>query len=146
MISKTQRERTANATGVTNRIPFRVRPMLATLAAEPPHGHGWVFEEKYDGDRILAYKEGDRVRLLSRNGKDRTERFARIAATIRSLPRQSLLLDGEVVVFDREGVSRFQLLQQDKGEPVYAVFDCLFRDGEDLRHVVGHRLSITSCS
>jgi ATP-dependent DNA ligase len=36
-------------------------------------------------------------------------------------------------VFDRKGVSRFQLLQQGKGEPVYAVFDCLFREGKDLR-------------
>ena len=133
MVGEAQREPKANATSVTNRIPFRVQPMLVTLAAEPFDRVGWVFEEKYDGDRILAYKEGDRVRLLSRNGKDRTDRFPRIAATIRSLPRQSLLLDGEVVVFDRKGVSRFQLLQQDKGEPVYAVFDCLFHDGEDLR-------------
>ena len=107
--------------------------MLATLVAAPFDRAGWVFEEKYDGDRILAYKEGNRVRLLSRNGKDRTDRFPRIAAAIRTLRPQFLFLDGEVVVFDREGVSRFQLLQQDKGEPVYAVFDCLFHDGEDLR-------------
>ncbi len=116
-----------------SRIPFRVQPMLATLVSEPFDKPGWVYEEKYDGDRILAYKEGDRVQLLSRNGKDRTERFARIAADIANLAPQTLLLDGEVVVFDREEVSRFQLLQQGKGEPVYAVFDCLFCDGEDLR-------------
>lgn len=107
--------------------------MLATLVAESFDKPGWVYEEKYDGDRILAYKEGDRVRLLSRNGKDRTDRFPRIAAAIRTLHPQTLLLDGEVVVFDSTGVSRFQLLQQDQGEPVYAVFDCLFHDGEDLR-------------
>ncbi len=118
---------------MTNRIPFRVHPMLATLAAGPFDRAGWVFEEKYDGDRILAYKEGERVRLLSRNGKERTDRFPRIAAAIRALRPESLLLDGEVVVFDSEGVSRFQLLQRGKGEPVYAVFDCLFHDGEDLR-------------
>ena len=107
--------------------------MLATLVAESFDKPGWVYEEKYDGDRILAYKEGNRVRLLSRNGKDRTDRFPRIAAAIRTLHLQTLLLDGEVVVFDSRGVSRFQLLQQDQGEPVYAVFDCLFHDGEDLR-------------
>lgn len=118
---------------MTNRIPFRVHPMLATLVAESFDKPGWVYEEKYDGDRILAYKEGNRVRLLSRNGKDRTDRFPRIAAAIRTLHPQTLLLDGEVVVFDSTGVSRFQLLQQDQGEPVYAVFDCLFHDGEDLR-------------
>jgi len=112
---------------------FRVQPMLATLVPKPFDRAGWVYEEKYDGDRILAYKEGGRVRLLSRNGKDRTEKFPQIAAAIRALPADTLLLDGEVVVVDRKGVSRFQLLQQDKGEPVYAVFDCLFREGKDLR-------------
>jgi bifunctional non-homologous end joining protein LigD len=49
--------------------------MLATLAAVPFDRFDWAYEEKYDGDRILAYKEEDRVRLLSRNGKDRTDRF-----------------------------------------------------------------------
>jgi bifunctional non-homologous end joining protein LigD len=116
-----------------HRIPFRVRPMLATLVAEAFDKPGWVFEEKYDGDRILAYKEGNRVRLLSRNGTDRTDRFPGIAAAIASLPPPRLLLDGEVVVFDKKGVSRFQLLQQRHGDPVYAVFDCLFHDGKDLR-------------
>lgn len=107
--------------------------MLATLVAEPFDKPGWVFEEKYDGDRILAYKEGDRVRLLSRNGKDRTDRFPGIAAAIAALDSRTVLLDGEVVVFDGKGVSRFQLLQQGDAAPVYAVFDCLFHDGKDLR-------------
>jgi len=117
-----------------NRIPFRVQPMLATLVAKPFDKPGWVYEEKYDGDRILAYKEGSRVRLLSRNGRDDTARFPNIAAATEKLPATTLLLDGEVVVFDDERVSHFQLLQQSKGEPVYAVFDCLFADGKDLRH------------
>lgn len=118
---------------MTNRIPFQVQPMLATLVSEPFDRPGWIYEEKYDGIRVLAYKEGDRVRLMSRNGIDRTDRFRRIAAAIRILKPVTLLLDGEVVVFDRKGVSRFQFLQQDKGEPVYAVFDCLFHEGKDLR-------------
>jgi bifunctional non-homologous end joining protein LigD len=107
--------------------------MLATLVSEPFHRPGWDYEEKYDGDRILAYKEGNRVRLLSRNGKDRTERFPRVAEAISLLRPDTLLLDGEVVVFDRQRVSRFQLLQQAKGEPVYVVFDCLYCAGTDLR-------------
>lgn len=119
---------------MTGRIPFRVGPMLATLVAAPFDRSGWAYEEKYDGDRILAYKEGDRVRLLSRNGKDRTERFPEIAAAIRALSGDTLLLDGEVVIFDKKGVSRFQLLQKGQGKPVFAVFDCLFHEGEDLRH------------
>ena len=117
-----------------HRIPFRVQPMLATLVAEPFDRPGWVYEEKYDGDRMLAYKEGARVVLLSRNGKDHTGRFPEIAAAIARLRPATLVLDGEVVVFDRKQVSRFQLLQQRSGEPLYAVFDCLFVDGKDLRH------------
>ena len=107
--------------------------MLATLVAAPFNKPGWVYEEKYDGDRILAYKEGDRVRLLSRNGKDRTDRFPGIAAAIRALKPTTLVLDGEVVIFDKKVVSRFQLLQQVLGKAVYAVFDCLFHEGKDLR-------------
>ncbi len=107
--------------------------MLATLVAKPFDRPGWVYEEKYDGDRILAYKEGEKVRLLSRNDKDRTDRFPHIASVIANLRPATLLLDGEVVVFDKKGVSRFQLLQQSKGDPVYAVFDCLFCAGQDLR-------------
>src|SRR5215472_10801397 len=60
---------------VKRSLPHLVRPMLATLIPEPFDRPGWVYEEKYDGDRILAYKEGSRVRLLSRNGKDNTDRF-----------------------------------------------------------------------
>jgi bifunctional non-homologous end joining protein LigD len=116
-----------------NKIPVRVRPMLATLVSEPFDRPGWEYEEKYDGDRILAYKEGKRVRLLSRNAKDRTERFPRIVEAIDCLRPETLVLDGEVVVFDQQRVSRFQLLQQAKGEPVYVVFDCLYCAGSDLR-------------
>lgn len=107
--------------------------MLATLVSKPFERSGWVYEEKYDGIRILAYKEGQQVRLLSRNKKERTDRFPEITTAIRSLPAATLLLDGEVVEFDQYGVSRFQLLQQNRGKPVYAVFDCLFHEGKDLR-------------
>jgi bifunctional non-homologous end joining protein LigD len=118
---------------MSDRIPFRVQPMLATLVREPFDRSGWVYEEKYDGYRILAYKEGDRVTLLSRNQNDRTQVFAGVANAVAALPAKSLLLDGEVVAFDRRNVSRFQLLQNLKSEPEYAVFDCLYRDGRDLR-------------
>ncbi len=118
---------------MTDRIPFRVRPMLATLVHEPFHRPGWIYEEKYDGYRILAYKVGARVRLLSRNMKDRTSTYGDVAEAVRALPSRTLLLDGEVVAFDRRGVSRFQLLQQGQARPAYAVFDCLYQDGRDLR-------------
>ncbi len=114
-------------------IPFRVRPMLATLVQKPFDKPGWAYEEKYDGYRILAYKEGAHVTLLSRNSKDRTQMFSSVAKAVANLPAHTLLLDGELVAFDRQGISRFQLLQNLKSEPRYAVFDCLYRDGLDLR-------------
>jgi bifunctional non-homologous end joining protein LigD len=120
---------------LSDQIPFRAQPMLATLVREPFHKPGWVYEEKYDGFRILAYKEGSSVHLYSRNAIDRTDRFYDIAAAISTLRPSTLLLDGEVSVFDREGVSRFQLLQNlGTGKSVFAVFDCLYKDGQDLRH------------
>src|SRR5437867_2616484 len=65
---------------LSERISITARPMLATLTPEPFHRPGWVYEEKYDGYRVLACKEGKALRLLSRNGKDRTATFAQVAA------------------------------------------------------------------
>jgi bifunctional non-homologous end joining protein LigD len=107
--------------------------MLAKLVAKPFDRPGWVYEEKYDGYRILAYKEGKHVELISRNDKDRTDIFAVVADAVAKLPAKTLLLDGEVVRFDAKKVSRFQLLQSGSSKLFYAVFDCLYRDGRDLR-------------
>jgi len=107
--------------------------MLAILVPRPFHKPNWVYEEKYDGIRILAYKEGNKLSLITRNDIDRVSDFPKVAAAIRRLKSSALLLDGEVVVFDQQNVSRFQLLQQRSGEAKYAVFDCLCANGRDLR-------------
>ena len=122
------------ATRAGDVIPFRVSPMLATLVDKPFDKPDWVYEEKYDGVRLLAYKEGKRVQLVSRNDIDRTASYPEVAEAIAKLRPTSLLVDGEVVIFDRRKVSHFQLLQQGKGHRVFATFDCLYVDGEDLRH------------
>jgi bifunctional non-homologous end joining protein LigD len=63
--------------------------MPPTLVHDAFHRDGWVYEEKADGWRILAYKDGEQVRLLSRNGRDHTRRFRDIAAAISKLrPRR----------------------------------------------------------
>jgi bifunctional non-homologous end joining protein LigD len=115
------------------RIPFRIAPMLATLVDVPFNKPNWVYEEKYDGVRMLAYKEGPKVSLISRNAIDRTERYPKIAEAIAKLRADTLALDGEVVIFDEDKVSRFQFLQKGEGRPTFAIFDCIYRDGEDLR-------------
>ena len=64
--------------------------MQPTLVREPFHRDGWVYEEKVDGWRIVANKDGDRVRLLSRHGRDHTRRFHDIPAAISLLRRVEL--------------------------------------------------------
>jgi bifunctional non-homologous end joining protein LigD len=115
------------------KVPFRVAPMLATLVDSPFNKPGWVYEEKYDGVRMLAYKEGAKVTLISRNAIDRTARYPKIAEAIAKLKADTLALDGEIVIFDADKVSRFQFLQKSHGRPTFAVFDCIYRDGKDLR-------------
>jgi bifunctional non-homologous end joining protein LigD len=112
-------------------------PMQPTLVREPFHRPGWIYEEKVDGWRILAYKHGARVRLLSRNRIDHARRFREIAAAIASLPVRTLVLDGELAIFDEQLRSRFDLLQHSDPDvvatpPVFIAFDLLYRDGIDL--------------
>ena len=110
--------------------------MLATLAKETVDGPEWIFEEKYDGIRAVAEKQKERVKLWSRTGQDLTGGFPEIVEAIRSLPDADLTLDGEIVVFDEEGVSRFQLLQRrgvdPRVRPSYVVFDVLRTNGRDV--------------
>ena len=109
--------------------------MLASLSKEMVSGTEWVFEEKYDGIRAVAYRDGQRVLVLSRSGQDLTGGVPLIVEALRALPDDDLVLDGELVVFDKAGVSRFQLLQR-RRDPrmrvMYVVFDCLRSQGRDL--------------
>ncbi len=63
--------------------------MHPTLVATPFHREGWVYEEKYDGWRVVAYKDAQAVRLISRNGKDLTRRFRDLAAAVAALPART---------------------------------------------------------
>jgi hypothetical protein len=80
--------------------------MIATQVSKPFHRDGWVYEEKIDGWRMLAYKDGRTVRLESRNGVDHTRRFPDLAAAVAALPGRTLVIDGEVAIFDRQLRSR----------------------------------------
>jgi bifunctional non-homologous end joining protein LigD len=87
---------------------------------------------------MLAYKDGRSVRLVSRRGVDHTARFANIAAAVAKLPARTLILDGEVCVFDAQLVSQFHLLGDGAPEelttpPVFIAFDLLRAGARDLR-------------
>jgi len=111
---------------------------LARLHHDAPKGGEWLHEVKYDGYRMLAWRNGDELQLLSRNRLDWTDKLPGVARAIRALKCRACVLDGELVVFDRQGRSRFHLLQQEfnraQSQAVhYAVFDLLWLDGDDLR-------------
>ena len=76
-------------------VPDWVEPMAATLTQERFSGPEWIFERKLDGIRLLAFKHGRDVRLLSRNRLP--QQLPHIADAIRALPPRELILDGEVI-------------------------------------------------
>jgi ATP-dependent DNA ligase len=80
--------------------------MAPTLVRAPFHRPGWIYEEKVDGYRMPAYKDGARVRLVSRNGVDHTRRYPDVAAAFTQLKPSTLVLDGELAVFDDQLRSR----------------------------------------
>jgi bifunctional non-homologous end joining protein LigD len=111
---------------------------LARLHQRAPQGEDWLHEVKYDGYRMLAWRHGRDLQLLSRNRLDWTEKLPAIAEAVLGLDCGNCVLDGELVVFDEHGRSRFDLLQKEfnlaKAQSVrYAVFDLLALDGNDLR-------------
>jgi bifunctional non-homologous end joining protein LigD len=116
-------------------LPAWVSPQLATLVAAAPVGDDWLHEVKLDGYRILARIERGRARLLTRNRQNWTDRFPAVAEAADALPVKEAFLDGEIVAFDRSGVSSFQALQEGaEGRSLaYVAFDLLFLDGQDLR-------------
>ncbi|MCC6909670.1 MAG: DNA ligase D [Phycisphaerales bacterium] len=119
------------------RQPERLAPQLATLATTPPEGDEWLHEIKFDGYRVLSMIRGSQVALITRGGQDWTHRFKHIAKVLQSMPVSSAILDGEVVVLDAQGRSKFQLLQNQlnnsaQAKPVYFIFDLLHCDGYDL--------------
>ena len=118
--------------------------MQPTLAREAFHRPGWIYEEKYDGWRMVALKDGAHVRLISRQGVDHTERFRELADAVASLKAPRLILDGEVCVFDKNLVSQFHLLGGSESAelcppPVFMAFDCLHVHGLDVRGLPLHR-------
>jgi bifunctional non-homologous end joining protein LigD len=114
--------------------PARLEPMYATVGTEIPHGDDWTFEPKYDGMRVLAFsrpadsdemapdgtpqpqprRRAQGVRLMTRNGRDKSAQFPEVVDALRSLTRRArrpIILDGEIVVLERDRPGRFQALQ-----------------------------------
>jgi ATP-dependent DNA ligase len=99
---------------MASEFPEWVEPMAATLTQERFNGPDWIFERKLDGIRLLAFKRGRDVRLLSRNRLP--QQLPHVADAIRALAAHELILDGEMM--------------WDGG--AYHVFDILWIDGRDV--------------
>jgi len=97
-------------------LPRGLRPMLATAGPLPAGQPGWAFEMKWDGQRALCYVTGDRVRVVSRTGRDITAGYpelAGLAAAVRAAGAERAVLDGEIVALTgTPGRPSFEALQQ----------------------------------
>src|SRR6185503_4646178 len=101
---------------MTSPFPEWLTPMAATLTQERFTGPEWIFERKFDGIRLLAFKNGADVQLYSRNRLP--QRLPAIAMAIEKLPVEDLILDGEVT--------------WGAGRVTYHVFDVMWLNGVDL--------------
>jgi bifunctional non-homologous end joining protein LigD len=127
-------------------LPKDVQPMLATLSEKPFNNRDWIFELKLDGIRALVVKNGAKVDMWTRNARSMTARFPTLAAALRDLPADTVILDGEIVALDEKGHSHFGLIQPrihlsrakdiaaaDEKIPVhFYAFDVLYVNGYNL--------------
>jgi bifunctional non-homologous end joining protein LigD len=112
-----------------------MQPMLATLTDSPFDDPNWVFEDKFDGFRMVSEIRGGRVVLYSRNGKIISHSYVEVAKALEGV-KADAVIDGELVAIGKDGVSHFQLLQnalRHEAKLLYCAFDLMFADGEDLR-------------
>jgi bifunctional non-homologous end joining protein LigD len=139
----------ASAEPVKRPMPATIHPMLAESVEKPFDGAEWLFEIKWDGYRAIAFIDGGKVRLVSRNQNDLTPRYPELKDMAKFIQAKTAILDGEVVALDEEGKASFSLMQQRTGfrpggkravgnadVPVlYYAFDLLYLDGYDWRRV-----------
>lgn len=122
--------------------PARIEPQLATQIAKPPDGEDtgeqWLHEIKFDGYRTMAHLSDGEVKLITRGGIDWTKRYGDLPHAFAKLPCSDAIIDGEIMVLDAKGISRFALLQDalaaGAGNKLhFYAFDLLHLDGWDLR-------------
>ncbi|WP_149243469.1 DNA ligase D [Dyadobacter sp. 32] len=117
------------------KFDLTLKPMLATLVDAPFDDTGWRYEIKWDGYRALAFLNKGVTELKSRNSKSFNDQFYPVYDALKRWGINAIV-DGEIVVVDDKGISRFNLLQnwrsEADGELLFYVFDVLWLDGKDL--------------
>ena len=126
--------------------PSWVEPELATLTRDRFSDPAWLYERKFDGERCLAYGEGGRVRLMTRNRQQVNRTYPELDEALHAQAANDFIVDGEVVAFVGRTTS-FEQLQQRLGvrEPgeelrrsipvYYYLFDVMWADGRDIRQL-----------
>lgn len=119
-------------------FPRTIKPMLASLIEKPFEEPGWMYEIKWDGYRAIGLMDRGNINLISRNNKSFNEKFYPVTAALKKW-KINAVVDGEVVVLNKEGIAHFGSLQNWKseanGDLLYYVFDLLWLDGEDLKNL-----------
>jgi bifunctional non-homologous end joining protein LigD len=129
------------AGAIRKAMPDTLSPELATLVDQPPRDpDAWLYEVKFDGYRMLAKVTSGKVRLISRNGRDWTDKVGHLAKMLESMPLKPGWLDGEIVMQGDNGATNFNRLQNafesaQTRDIQYFLFDLPYYDGYDLTHV-----------
>jgi DNA ligase D-like protein (predicted ligase) len=126
-------------------MPEWMDPMLARLTHDYFTDEDWYFERKLDGERVISYVRPDgSVHLLSRNQKHLNDHYPELEHALEDHAPHGVILDGEVVALNDQGVSDFEALQprmqvssrkeaeQSDVKVYYYLFDCLYADGHDI--------------
>ena len=112
-----------------------IKPMLAQIHEEPFDDADWLFEIKWDGYRAIAEISKEGIRLYSRNGLSFLKLYPKVADELKKI-KDDVILDGEIVVLNKNNKPDFQKLQQYDHNPSlqiqFYVFDCLFHNGKSL--------------
>ena len=122
-------------------FPGFVEPCCPVERKIAPSGDTWLHEIKHDGYRAQAQFSDGVARIFTRRGNDWAARMPTIAASVKALPVNNIILDGELVAVDAKGQAVFYELPSAittkparvKARLVYYVFDLLYLDGFDLR-------------
>ena len=101
----------AESAPMPSQPPEWIKPQLTRLVDEAPVGKDWLHEIKYDGYRMHARIDGDKIQLLTRTGLDWSNRYKRTIEALRSLKVKSAYLDGELCALNADGVPVFSRLQ-----------------------------------
>ncbi|MBC7468125.1 MAG: DNA ligase D [Ramlibacter sp.] len=122
-------------------LPTELQPELATLVDSPPTDpDNWIYEIKFDGYRMLTRAEGGRVRLVTRNGNDWTQKLPQLATALEGMELPDGWYDGEIIMPGDRVPADFQALQgafdsARTADIVYYLFDIPYCAGHDLRQV-----------